>query len=432
MKIDIRNSSLQEVLQIPVPKRHRPVRPSFLFRLILRIFAIIQLWSTGFSYTKHNMEKLDEPCLILMNHSSFIDVGIASRILFPKPFNIVVTLDSLVGLYGLKGWAMLRLLGCIPTKKFISDTRLINDMHYALKEKRSNVLMFPEAGYSFDGRTTTLPRHLGILLKRLDVPVVMITTYGAFARDPLYNCLQKRRVPVSAKAELLLDRETIKNSSVDELDSIIDKAFAFDNFTWQQQNRIEISEPFRADGLHRIIYKCAVCGVENKMHGSGTALTCHACGKKYELDIYGYMQAEDGRTEFQHIPDWYNWQRQEVRKEIEAGEYSLESDVDIYVLADHRALYKIGDGHLKHDDKGFELTGCNGELHFEQAAKAGYTVNADYFWYEIGDVIALGNQKRVFYCFPKQKDFSVTKVRLAAEELFKLIQEEKKLRKAKK
>ncbi|MBQ9992885.1 MAG: hypothetical protein IJP33_05615, partial [Firmicutes bacterium] len=67
MKIEIKQSSLQKVLQIPAPKRKRPARPYVLLRLILRIFSIIQLWGTGFTYSRHNMEKLDEPCLILMN-----------------------------------------------------------------------------------------------------------------------------------------------------------------------------------------------------------------------------------------------------------------------------------------------------------------------------------------------------------------------------
>ena len=120
------------------------------------------------TYEKHGMDKLDpkEPVLILMNHSSFIDLKIASRIVYPKPYGIVCTFDTLVG----KSWLM-RLLGCIPTQKFVSDLTLIKDMEYMLKERKTSVLMFPEAGYSFDGRTTTLPRKMGILLKKLDVPV---------------------------------------------------------------------------------------------------------------------------------------------------------------------------------------------------------------------------------------------------------------------
>lgn len=45
------------------------------------------------------MEKLGkkEPCLVLMNHSSFIDLKIASTVLYPRPLNIVCTSDGFVG-----------------------------------------------------------------------------------------------------------------------------------------------------------------------------------------------------------------------------------------------------------------------------------------------------------------------------------------------
>ena len=146
--------------------------------------------------------------------------------MFPKRYCIVCTSDGFVG-FGKE--LLMRLLGCIPTKKFVSDPTLISDIKYALN-KNVSVLMYPEASYSFDGTATPLPRRLGFLLKKLDVPVVSIITSGAFSRDPLYNCLQKRKVPVSAEVSCILTREEIKEKSVDELDAILDEKFTFDGF----------------------------------------------------------------------------------------------------------------------------------------------------------------------------------------------------------
>ena len=95
------------------------------------------------------------PCLILMNHSSFLDLEIVSRIFYPRPYCIVCTSDGFVG----KSWLM-RQLGCIPTQKFVSDVSLISDMDYALHSLKTSVLMYPEASYSFDGTATPLPRKL--------------------------------------------------------------------------------------------------------------------------------------------------------------------------------------------------------------------------------------------------------------------------------
>ena len=417
MKIRTRRLSYEEVMALPRPKRRKPIRPNILLRTIIRIAALWDLLPARFSCTKHRMELLgNEPCLVLMNHSSFIDLEIAHSVLYPRPINTVCTSDGFVGF----GMALLmRLIGCIPTQKFVTDVALIGDMRYTLHELGSSVLMYPEASYSFDGCATPLPRKLGVLLKKLDVPVVTIITEGAFSRDPLYNCLQKRKVKVSAKVSCLLTREELKEKTVAEIDQMLDEAFSFDNFRWQQENKIEIPETFRADGLHRILYKCAHCGAEGQMEGKGTELTCHHCGKTYELTTLGYLKALEGETEFSHIPDWYRWQREQVKQEIMDGSYSLEADVKIGMLVDYKAIYMVGEGHLSHGIHGFTLTGCDGKLDYRQNPTACYGLYSDYFWYEIGDMISIGNTDRLYYCFPRDNT-PVAKTRLATEELYKL------------
>ena len=418
MKIRTKTMPYAKVMALPRPPHRDPLRPNPLLATVIRVLAEFDLLPTKFSYTKVDMDKLDpkEPVLILMNHSSFIDLKIVSRIFYPKPYGIVCTTDALVG-FGME--LLMRLIGCVPTQKFVHDMSLIRDMNYLLKEKNTSVLMFPEAGYSFDGTATTLPRKLGILLKKLNVPVVTVITHGAFARDPLYNMLQKRKVKVSAEVKCLLTKEDIQQKTVAQLDEMLDEAFGFDNFAWQQENNIRIDEPFRADGLNRILYQCAHCGTEGKMEGKGTVLTCHHCGKQYELTEYGRLRALEGETEFDHIPDWYNWQRQNVRAALEDGSYHLETGVDIAMLVDYKALYKVGSGVLRHSTEGFHLTGCDGQLDYTQGPLACHTLNSDYYWYELGDIISIGNQDGLYYCFPKDGDV-VTKTRLAAEELYKL------------
>ena len=420
MKINTRKLSYEKVMALPKGKHRTPLRPSFLLSSVVRILSIFDLVPTHFTYTTEGMEKIGkEPALILMNHSSFIDLKIVSKIFYPRPFSIVCTSDGFVG----KEWLM-RFLGCIPTQKFVSDMTLIQDMEYMLKKKKTHVLMYPEASYSFDGTATPLPRKMGVLLKKLNVPVMTIITEGAFARDPLYNGLQNRKVNVSAKVKCLLTVEEIKSKTVKELDEILDEAFRFDNFKWQKENNIQITEPFRADGLDRILYKCPHCLAEGEMEGKGTTLTCHHCGKSWELDTLGQLQATDGETIYPHIPDWYAWERQQVRKELEDGSYRLDTDVQIGMLVDYKAIYMVGEGHLTHNNEGFTLTGCDGKLNYVQPPLACYSLYSDYYWYEIDDVICIGNKDALYYCFPKGKT-PVAKTRLAAEELYKL----KKVRK---
>ena len=414
MKIKTMKRSYDEVMTLPRPKHKKPWKPTLLMGTVMRLAATPDLWATKFSYTRDKKSEPKGPCLILMNHSSFVDLKMAVGILYPKPFGIVCTTDAMVG----KGLLM-KSLGCIPTQKFVTDLSLIRDMKYMLHEKKTSVLLYPEAGYSFDGKATTMPAVMGGLIKMLNVPVLMITTHNAFARDPLYNGLQNRKVKVTADVTTLLTMEEVQEKSAEELDAVVQKAFDFDNLAEQYERGVKIKETFRADGLHRILYKCPACMAEGDMEGKGTTLTCHACGKSWYLNEDCRLEATQGVTEFPHIPDWYAWERSEVRRELEEGTYSLDTDVDIGMMVDYKAIYMVGSGRLIHDTDGFKLTGCDGKLEYAQGPLANYGLYADYLWYELGDVICIGNADALYYCFPKGPDV-VAKTRIAAEELYKL------------
>ena len=406
-----------QVMSLPRPAHKKPLKPNFILQTVIRVLSIFDLCPVKFKYTKHGMEKISgkEPCLILMNHSSFLDLKIASKIFYPRRYGIVCTSDGFVGKN-----LLMRMIGCIPTKKFVNDVTLIRDIEYMLKKKKTNVLMYPEASYSFDGTPTPLPRKMGVLLKKLNVPVITIITQGAFARDPLYNGLQKRKVQVHADVTCFATPQELKEMSVAEIDAKLDQVFSFDNFRWQQESCVSIDEPFRADGLNKILFRCPHCNTEGQTEGKGIHWTCHNCGKQYELTKYGAIRALDGESAFTHIPDWYSWQRQQIRQELTDGTYRLQTKVDIGMMVDYKAIYMVGSGELTHDNGGFTLTGCDGKLNYSQGPLANYGLYADYFWYEIGDVICIGNNDVLYYCFPKNSGDVVAKTRMAAEELYKL------------
>lgn len=417
MKIKIKKLPYDKVCALPAPRRRKPQKPSRFFRALLKIASASALKKTHFTCRQIGMEKLgaDEPCLILMNHSSFIDLEIAVTVLYPRPLNIVCTSDGFVGKSG-----FMRRIGCIPTKKFVTDVALCRDMLYALKSLKSSVLMYPEASYSFDGTATPLPDSLGKCIKILGVPVVLIRTYGAFSHDPLYNSLQLRDVDVSADVEYLLSPADIAAMPTEDINALLSQRFTFDNFRWQQENRIRIAEAFRADGLNRVLYKCPHCLCEGSTVGKGKTLLCKNCGKEYELTEFGFIKALDGEAAFDHVPDWYRWEREEVRRELLENRYCLDIPVVIRMLVDTKCVYEVGRGRLHHDINGFHLTGCDGKLDVRVKPLASYSLYADYFWYETGDMICIGDKKALYYCFPEVAADVAAKTRLAVEELYTL------------
>ena len=302
MKIKTEKSTYREVMARERNERKKPVRPNILFRSLIYILSQPSMRKTHFSVRKKGMEKLGkkEPCLVLMNHSSFIDLKIASTLLYPRPFNIICEADGFVG----KEWLM-RQIGCIPTHKFVSETALVKDMMYTVRTLKSSILLYPEASYSFDGTSPTpLPESLGKCIKLLKVPVVMIRTYGAFQRDPLYNLLKLRNVDVSADMEYLLSPEEIASLTADDINSLVSSRFSFDHFQWQKENGIEVKENFRTDGLCSVLYKCPKCGKEGVMESGGEEIWCSSCGKKWRMEEDGSLKAMDGDDIFSSVPEW--------------------------------------------------------------------------------------------------------------------------------
>ena len=75
------------------------------------------------------------------------------------------------------------------------------------------------------------------------------------------------------------------------------------------------------------------------------------------MDEYGELHAVSGKTEFSHIPDWYEFEREQVRKEILAGKYYFEDEVMIESLPNAKGYIPLGKGKLIHNENGFILTG---------------------------------------------------------------------------
>ena len=114
MKIKVKEKSYEEVTVMSEEVHQKPLRQLKLFRGLLKFVSQFDLRATQFTCEKIGMEQLGkkEPCLILMNHSSFIDLEIAATLLADREYHIVSTLDGFVGKKQL-----MRLLGCISTKK---------------------------------------------------------------------------------------------------------------------------------------------------------------------------------------------------------------------------------------------------------------------------------------------------------------------------
>ncbi|MBQ7933993.1 MAG: hypothetical protein IJ327_04315, partial [Lachnospiraceae bacterium] len=208
--------------------------------------------------------------------------------------------------------------------------------------------------------------------------------------------------------------------SAKEINQRIQKEFVYDDFKWQLDNRIKIDHPRRAEGLHRLLYKCAACKEESRMSSQGTILRCDCCGKQWEMDEYGQLRALEGETEFSHIPDWSHWERACVREEIVNGTYYFEDDVRIETLPGCLKFYKQGMGTLIQTPTETRIQ-CNyyGEDYtLVRSAKSMDSLHIEYDYRGRGDCVDISVPDDSFWCYLSKKD-AITKLAFATEEMYK-------------
>ena len=394
----------------------KPITPTFIMRLAKEIISFPDLRKRKAKLTKVGMEEIEgKPYFMLVNHSSMVDFNLMLKGTHPYKVNNVMTLE---GFHNFTE-PLMRSLGVLGTRKFITDLHLVKNMKYCIDKLKNPFVMFPEARYSLDGCTSYLPDSLGKMVKLLGVPVVVMLIQGNFVTCPQWNKKNKKTY-VEAEMKQIITAEETKTLSVEEINQRILDNFQYDDYAWQRDNKIKIDDPGRADGLHSLLYKCPACKTEHQTDSAGTKLWCKNCGKTWEMDEYGQLHALEGETEFPHIPDWSNWERACVREEIDNGTYYFEDDVRIDTLPGSLRFYKQGMGKLIQtiDETRIECNYYGEPYVLRRSAKSMESVHIEYDYHGRGDCVDISIPDDSFWCYTTKRDV-LTKLSFATEEIHK-------------
>ncbi len=403
-----------------------PLKQRLFWIWLIRFLSKIMLIGKKYKIEKVNMEGLKPPYMLLSNHMHFIDFELAAQATWPHSVSNVVSIDG----YVIK-WFLLEWIGAICTRKYTNDLHLIKSIRHVLK--RGDILsMYPEARYTPCGTTSFLPESLGKLVKMNKVPVVTVIHRGNHLYAPFWNFRDKRKVPFHTTFTQLLTAEQVEKMTPQEINDAIKNALQYDDYRYQKENGIIIKETTRAEGLHKVLYQCPNCKTEFSMNSKGEELFCEHCSKRWVWQEDGYIRALSGETEFDHIPDWYNWQKTEVQKQIADGSYRFEDDVEVFSLPRVWRYIPLGKAKLTHDiNEGFVLEGFYRGQKW-RVHRLPQQMNSLHVEYDFGplkkfDYIDISNENDSFYCRLTDRN-RLTKLAFATEEIFLKSQNEIKLK----
>lgn len=393
-----------------------PIRQPKFFSWLIYVLSKMMLTNVDYKVEKINMDNLKPPYMMLSNHMQFVDFELTATGTKFERVNNVVSIDG----YYRRPW-LLELIGGIATRKYTMDLHLIKSINKVLK--RGDILsLYPEARYSPCGIQSFIPESLGKIVKMNKVPVVAVVHRGNYLRAPFWNYRKKRQVPLRTTMTQILTAEDVKTKSVEEINTIIKQALEYNEYNYQLENNIKITEPFRAEGLHKILYQCPSCKTESKMDSKGTEIFCTHCGKRWNLNEDGTLTALTGETEFKHVPDWFLWEKEQVRQQILDGTYKYEDEVEVYSLPRCWKFEKLGKAKISHDiNNGFTLKGFyrNQEylINRQPLEMNSLHVEYDYCYIKPFDCFDISTENDSFYCYPTQQNV-ITKLAFATEEIY--------------
>ncbi|MFA6890124.1 MAG: hypothetical protein WCQ80_03815 [Bacilli bacterium] len=396
--------------------RKKPMSQRWYLRPLTWILSFPEVKKNHLKVVKVNMEGLKPPYILLCTHHSFVDFKVTTASLFPYPANYVVAIDGF-----LKREELLRNVGCICKRKFTSDITLVKQIKYALEVNKTVVAIYPEARYTLAGTTAILPESLGKLVKLFKYPVVVLNMHGNHLLQPVWN-LAKRKVPLTADMTQIITKDEMLSLSLEDINHRISKAFIYDEYQWQRDHNIHIDFPKRAEGLHHVLYQCPHCLTEHEMDSKDDELWCRHCDKHWKMDTLGQLHATIGETKFSHIPDWYEFERSQVRKQIEEGTYHFQDRVVVDALPNANGYIRLGEGLLVHDMNGFQLSGHFDGQDFllQKEPLSMYSAHIEYDYFGKGDCIDLSTLDDTYYIYPLNQKNVVTKLHFATEELYKI------------
>lgn len=404
----------KKIITKPFDRERIPPRQCALFLPVIWLGSYLAAMPHGLKIEKHRMEGLKPPYIVLGNHQAFMDFLVTPLALFPHRANYISELEG----FEMYGGEFYRRLGALGTRKFVNDMALISNIKRVV-ERGDIIVIYPEARYCNAGTSTVIPDSVGKLCKMLGVPVVILNMKGNYLRSPIWNTAVRRQARLSASLTQLYTADELKNASASEVNTAVRKALAFDEYRYQLENKISITYPKRAEGLEAVLYKCPVCGAEFKIGSKGAALFCTDCGTHWEMDEYGRLICG---THTEHIPDRYEWQREEVKKEIDRGDYHFTGKVYIESLPNEYNFIPLGEGFLEHKNSGFYLTLTgygDSSPHTEFfSSKSCFSLHTEYNYREKGPCITLSDVDNTYFIFPRCEGFNPTKLQFAAEYLY--------------
>ncbi len=345
---------------------------------------------------KNNVGELEKPSIVLCNHGSFYDFAYAGKILRKeKPHFVVARLYFHHKLLN----KALSGTGAFAKSMFTNDIESTKNCLKVIAAKEV-LAMMPEARLSTVGKFEGIQETTFAFIKKMAVPVYVIKINGAYLARPKWGDKIRKGSLVEAELNQLLSAEEINNLEVEDIKNKVNSALYFDEWKWLKTHpEVQYKHKNIAKGLENILSICPKCKKKFTLSTDKNQIVCNECGLKVNVDNRYQLSG----VEFDNIAEWYEWQKNEIRKEIQSDEnFYLLSKVELRHLSkDNKNFTRFaGEGTCKFDKNGLLYIGTQDGKQIEKLFKIDHIYRV---LFGAGEDFEIYENDELYYFVPEDK-----------------------------
>lgn len=349
----------------------------------------------------NNVENLEKPCIVLCNHGSFYDFAYAGKLLFKhKPHFVVARMYFHHKLLE----KIISGTGAFPKSMFTND---IESTKNSLKVISAGevLAMMPEARLSTVGKFEDIQDSTFKFIKKMQVPVYFVKINGGYLAKPKWSKNIRKGSFVEAELNQLFTKEDLENLSTEEIKTKTESALNFNEWKWLETHpEIQYKDKHIAEGMENVLCICPKCHQKHCLTTNKNEITCEHCN----LDVTVDNRYQLSGVEFKNIAEWYDWQTNDIKKEIELNpNYRLEDKVELKHLSKNgkRCTEHAGFGICRLDKTGLTYKGTDNGQEIEKF----FTIDNLYrILFGAGEDFEIYENNELFYFVPENKRSCVT------------------------
>ena len=352
----MKNTSVADAINARAAKR-----PNTIYNILGGVWRMFMYKKYNVHYSfKTDFRKEKGPFFLISNHASRLDYIFTGVPLLPLRMNYVAGYNEF---HRSHLAFVFRLLRVIPKKNFVPDIHTVKSISRIIKNG-GGVCLFPEGMSSISGANQPIAVGTGKLLKHHRVPVYYSVIRGGYLTSPKYN-LRDRLGRVEVDFDILFTPEQLKAMSPEEIEDKINRAIYHDDYAWNKKHKYKYDIGDKgAENLEDLLFWCPRCGRQHTMATEGNRIFCTRCGNGAALtDTYELVPFDDDCVIPETQTEWFNAQRELIRREVEQEDFVLEERVKLGMLPKYELLKNqatsavVGSGTLRLDRSGLSYIG---------------------------------------------------------------------------